>query len=153
MASQGKPAGDGFSAAGFLTRLALAFVLVHATYNPEGWSYYHWLVHSHAASAAAPSWSDNPALKFVVGIGLAIGWVIFLNAARRSLGALGILLVAGLCGGLVWLLVSWEVISASSVRGLTHITLAVLAIVLAVGLSWSKVSSRMTGQVDTDIVG
>jgi hypothetical protein len=152
MASQGKRAGEGLSASGVLTRLAIAFVLVYATYNPEGWSYYHWLVHSHAGSAGPPSWSDNPALKFVAGIGLAIGWVIFLNAARRSLGAVGIVLVIALCAGLVWVLVSWEVISASSVRGLTHITLAVLAIVLAVGLSWSHVSRRVTGQVDADIV-
>ena len=105
-----------------------------------------------------PARSDNPALKFVVGIGLAIGWVIFLNAARRSLGAVGIVLVAALCAGLVWLLVSWEVISASSVRGLTHITLAVLAIVLAVGLCWSHVSRRRDragrcGQSSTEAAG
>ncbi len=66
--------------------------------------------------------------------------------------AIAFVLVVALCAGLVWVLVSWEVISASSVRGLTHITLAVLAIVLAVGLSWSHVSRRMTGQVDAGIV-
>ena len=104
MASQAKRDGEGLSASGVLTRLAIAFVLVYATYNPEGWSYYHWLVHSHAGSAGPPGWSDNPALKFVVGIGLAIGWVIFLNAARRSLGAVGIVLVVALCAGLVWVL-------------------------------------------------
>jgi hypothetical protein len=147
----GRKAGSrGFSAGGVLIRLAIAFVLVYATYNPEGWSYFHWL--TRPRSTGATSWSNTLALKFVVGIVLAIGWVIFLNAARHSLGALGVALVAGLCVGLVWLLVSWEVISAGSVRGLAHISLAVLAVVLAVGLSWSHMSRRLTGQVDTDVV-
>jgi hypothetical protein len=138
------------SAGGVAARFATALVLVYATYNPEGWSYFHWLTHPGTHSSA--SWLQTPALKFMVGIGLAIGWVIFLGAARRSLGAVGVVLVAALCAGVVWLLVSWEVVSASSVRGLTHISLIVIAIVLGVGLSWSHVSRKLTGQVDADVV-
>jgi hypothetical protein len=125
---------------------------VYATWNPEGWSYFHWITHRPAPGSSAASWLQTPALKLVVGVLLAIGWAIFLTAARRSLGAIGIVLIAALCGGLVWLLVSWEVVSASSVRGLTHIALLVISIILAVGLSWSHLSRRLTGQVDADVV-
>lgn len=152
MASPGKATREGIGASGVLIRLAIAFVLVYATWNPEGWSYFHWVLRSRAERAAGPAWADLPALKLVVGCLLAIGWVVFVNAARRSLGSVGVALVAALCVGLVWLLRSWEVISTGSARGLAHIALAVVAVVLAVGLSWSHVSRRLTGQVDTDVV-
>ncbi len=152
MASQGNAASEGIGASGVLIRVAIAFFLVYATYNPEGWSYFHWITRSRVERAAAPAWSDAPALKLVIGTLLAIGWVIFVNAARRSLGTVGVALVAALCVGLVWLLRSWEVISTGSARGLTHIALAVVAIVLAVGLSWSHMSRRLPGQVDSDVV-
>jgi hypothetical protein len=141
---------EGLSARGVLGRFLAALLLVYATWNPEGWSYFHWITHRPAPGSA--SWLETPALKLVVGVLLAIGWVIFLTAARRSLGAIGIVLTAALCGGLVWLLVSWEVVSASSVRGLSHIALLVISIILAVGLSWSHLSRRITGQVDADVV-
>jgi hypothetical protein len=146
--------GESASVSGVLLRFATALVLVYATYNPEGYSYVDWLLRSWpgAEPATPASWTDTPALKFLVGIVLTTVWVIYLNAARRSLGAVGVVLVTALCAGLVWLLVSWQVIPADSVRVLTHITLVIVAIVLAVGLSWSHFSRRLSGQVDTDVV-
>lgn len=152
MVSQRGSSGERLTLAGALGRLGIALLLVHATYNPEGWSYFHWITQRRPSGGEASSWLHAPALKLVIGLLLAIGWVIFLNAARHSLGALGSLLVAGFCGGLVWLLASWDVVSPSSLRGFTHIALVILAIVLAVGLSWSHLSRRLTGQVDTDVV-
>jgi len=38
------------------------------------------------------------------------------------------------------------------VQAFSHLVLAVVAIVLAVGMSWSHVSRRLSGQIDTDDV-
>src|SRR4051812_8840434 len=101
----------GFSGQGFLLRLLFALVLVGATYNPEGFSYYHW------ALTALPAFSPEQA---VVGVLLLIGWVIYLRATLRSLGLLGLTLVIALCASLVWLLVSWRWISPDSPRTLIY---------------------------------
>jgi hypothetical protein len=64
----------------------------------------------------------------------------------------GIFLVVALCAGVIWLLVEQHVFSTSSVPALTHVALLVVATVMAVGMSWSHVRRRLTGQVDTDEV-
>src|SRR5262249_58347226 len=116
---------EGLGWSGFLLRLAAALVLVYATYNPWGVSYVHWIAGSWQ-SAQASGASSSPALKFVIGVALAIAWVVYTNAARASLGAAGILLVVALCAGVTWLLVEQHVVSASSVPALTHIALLVI---------------------------
>ena len=140
---------EGISWGGFLGRLALALVLVYATYNPWGVSYVHWILGAWQP-AHESSWFSSPALKFVVGVVLAIAWVVYGTAARRSLGGVGILLVVALCSGLIWLLVEQNVFSTSTVPALTHVAMVVIAVVMAVGMSWSHVRRRLTGQVDTD---
>ena len=142
---------EGIGWGGFLARLALALVLVYATYNPWGTSYVHWILGAWQP-AHESSWFSSPALKFVVGVVLAIAWVVYGTAARRSLGGVGILLVVALCAGVIWLLVEQHVVDTSSIPALTHVALVVLAVVMAVGMSWSHVRRRLTGQVDTDEV-
>ena len=78
-----------FTFVGFLLRLAAAIVLVLATFNPSGHSFYHWI---------ADGFPHITPMEAVVGIVL-------------------------LC-----------------------------AIVLAIGMSWSHVRRRLTGQADVDEV-
>ena len=151
MSNASTRAGEGIGLGGVLLRFAFALVLVYATYNPTGWSYFHWLAGSFSGEPRA-QWLASPALKFVVGVVLAIGWVIYSTAARRSLGGVGVFLVVALCAGVIWLLVDWNLVSTRSVPVLTHLALFVVAAVLAVGMAWSHVRRRMTGQVDTDEV-
>jgi len=139
---------DRFSWSGFFLRLLSALVLVFATYNAEGMSYYHWAL----APLAEDAGTFN-ALKFLAGIVLVVAWVVFIQAARRSIGLLGAVLVTTVCAGVIWLLIEYDVVSASSPRGVTRVVLFAVSIVLAVGLSWSHVSRRITGQSDTDVVG
>lgn len=139
---------DRFSWSGFLLRLLAALVLVFATYNAEGISYYHWAL----APLASDAGTFN-AVKFLAGIVLLVAWVVFVQAARRSIGAVGAVLVTAVCAGVIWLLIDWRVVSASSSRGITRVVLFAVSIVLAVGMSWSHVSRRITGQSDTDVVG
>lgn len=135
-----------FSPAGLAARVVAAFLVVFATWNPEGWSYYHW--------AIQPLFEGGgfDAVKFLAGMLLLAAWVVFLQATRRSIGVAGSLLVAAICGGVIWLLISQHLASARSSRGVANIALVGLAVILAVGMSWSHVSRRLTGQADTDVV-
>lgn len=128
-------------------RLLAAGVLVFATYNPEGLSYYHW--------ALAPLAGDSrsfSATKFLAGTVLLAGWVVYLQATRRSIGGMGALLVAAITGGVIWLLIEWRLVSAGSERGVAHVVLIAVSLVLGIGMSWSHLSRRFSGQSDTDVV-
>lgn len=149
MAGRGESDREELGLGGMLVRFLFALALVYATYNPTGYSYFHWLA-GWLHGAPRSGWLAAPALKFVVGVLLAIGWVVYSTAARRSLGGVGVLLVVALCAGVIWLLVEWNVVSTSSVPVLTHVALFVVAAVLAIGMSWSHVRRRWTGQVDVD---
>ena len=133
----------GLTWAGFLLRLLAAFVLVFSTYNPSGNSYYHWLSQNLT--------SPTPMLA-LVGILLLIGWTIFLRATARSLGIFGLLLAAAFFGTLLWLVIDAGLVHADSIKTITYIVLVILCCILAIGISWSHIRRRMTGQVDVDEV-
>lgn len=134
---------------GIAARTAAALVLVFATYNPDGYSFYHWAIAP--LLGHAPSTGSAP-VKFLVGVALLTGWVVFLNATRRSIGLAGSILVLAISGGLVWLLVDSGMVSAHSARGITYVVEVCTAVLLAVGMSWSHISRSLTGQMDTDQV-
>jgi hypothetical protein len=141
----------GVGPAGLLLRMLGSLVLVYATFNPTGHSYFHWVV-APLIGMGAPT-GGSSALKFLVGVLLIIGWVVVLQATRRSIGLTGAFLALALCGGLIWLLIEQHVVSPSGSAAIAHIALVSIALVLGVGMSWSLVSRRLTGQVDTDQVG
>ena len=132
---------------GVLIRMLAALVLVFLTWNAEGWSYYHWAIEP--MIGGTPGFS---AVKFLAGTVLLAAWVVFLQATRRSIGLMGAALVAAICGGVIWLLISSGIITANSGRGIARAVLIGLSLVLAVGMSWSHLSRRITGQSDTDVV-
>ena len=127
----------------FLWRLVSSLILVMVTYNPTPYSYVGWLKLARATSALGPE-------HFVVGVVLLIGWMILLAATQRSLGTFGLLLGSGLLGGVVWLLSDMGWINISTVSAATWAGLFCLAALLAVGLSWSHVWRRLTGQFEVD---
>jgi hypothetical protein len=45
------------------------------------------------------------------------------------------------------------VLSPNSSKTIAHLVLLAVAVVLAIGLSWSLLSRKLTGQMDTDNVG
>jgi len=132
-----------FNAGSFLWRLGATLVLVLATYNPTRFSYYRWLRSSMSDGGLGPE-------HFVAGIALVIGWTILIVATQRSLGALGVVLGAALIGGIIWLLTDLGWIAVGSVSTLTWVSLVCLAVLLAVGLSWSHLWRRITGQYEVD---
>jgi hypothetical protein len=141
------PASDSITWGGVLVRLLASLVLVFLTWNAEGWSYYHWAIQPLLEGAG-----NFSAIKFLAGALLVAAWVVFLQATRRSIGLMGAVLVAAIAGGVIWLLISSGIVTASSGRGLARVVLIAISVILAVGMSWSHMSRRLTGQADTDIV-
>lgn len=131
-----------FNWQGFLIRFVAALVLVFATYNPERFSYFHWVLGNRDAQV----W----ALKAFVGVVLLIGWTVFLRATMRSLGLLGSALAAAFFGTLLWLVIDLGWVAVDNRRLLSYMLLIALAAVLSTGMSWSHIRRRMSGQLDVD---
>jgi hypothetical protein len=136
--------------AGVFGRFLVALLLVYGTFNPLGWSWFHWAVLP-AARDPGSLVTIGP-LKVLAGLVLLIGWVFLIQATRRSLGTVGVVLGLALCGVLIWLLISWHVLSPDSTSGIVHLVLISISLILAVGSGWSIITRKVTGQVDTDEV-
>jgi hypothetical protein len=128
-----------FTFASFLLRLLFAFTLVFLSYNPSGYSWVGWLL------------SDEPLVyKAAAGIVLLIGWVIFLRATWNSLGAFGTILAVAFFAVIVWLFIYWGFFALDDTAVIEWVVLSILTGVLAVGMSWSHVRRKLSGQYDTD---
>lgn len=134
-----------FDFLGFVWRLLSSLFLVMATYNPTDYSFVGWL----RAVASDPERALGPE-HFVVGVALLIGWVILLAATHRSIGTFGLILGGALLGGVVWLLVDIGWLNIDTVSSATWVGLLCISVLLAVGLSWSHVWRRITGQFEVD---
>lgn len=134
---------NGFGWQGFGLRFLAAVLLVFATYNPEGHSYFHWAIRQ---------LPELTAVKAFTGVVLLIGWAIFVRASLRSLGFVGLSLALAFFATLIWLVVDTGLIPTHSIRAVTYIVQAALAGVLTAGLSWSHIRRRLSGQVDADDV-
>lgn len=136
-----------FSWNSFFIRLIFALILVYATYNPSGYSYYHWF--KGALSESGTLLSPPFAMATVV---LLIGWTVYLRATFRSLGGLGLTLALAFFAIIIWWLVDLGLIGINSFNVFSYIVLFLIAAVLAVGMSWSHIRRRLSGQLDTDDV-
>ncbi len=132
-----------FTASSFLMRWIIALVLVFATFNPTRYSYYGWVT---------DVGQENLPLKVLAGIVLVILYVIYLRATWRSIGPVGLALAAAFFGALIWLLLDTGLLTLTRPTLLTNVLLAVFATILAIGISWSHIRRRITGQADVDDV-
>src|SRR5690606_1562552 len=131
------------TAAGVGLRFIFALLLVLATYNPSGYSYYDWLY---------ANWSALTPYIALAGLILFIGWVIYLRATLRSLGFIVLVLAGAFLACLVWLLVYWGWVKLDKAGPISWISGVRVAVLWAVGMSWSHIRRAMSGQVDMDDV-
>lgn len=132
-----------FGLVDFLWRWVAGLALVFATYNPSQKSYFHWVKNALGAEGLEP-------LHYFLGVILLAGWTIFIIATERSLGALGSIIGAAFLGTGIWLLVDIGVLHAESVNTIAWLALAALGTLLAIGLSWSHLWRRLSGQLEVD---
>ena len=128
---------------GFLLRFLFALLLVMLTYNPSEYSYFHWLQNN---------FSNFSPMLGLAGISLIIGWVIYLRATLRSLGLIGLTLAALFFAAVLWLLIDWGWLGLDNVAVMNWVILTLISAVLAVGISWSHIRRKISGQVDADDV-
>jgi hypothetical protein len=120
-------------------RFLFSFLLVLATFNPTGYSYFHW------AAQVLPKVNGLLALFSLV---LLAAWIFFVRSTFRSLGLIGVGIAVAFCAALVWVGVDMGVVELSNKGLVTWIALFVIALVLGIGMSWSTIRQKMTGQHD-----
>ena len=136
-------AGSTFSGSSLVVRLLFSLVLVFATYNPTGYSFYHWLIDAGAGPLS---------LKLLATLSLAMVYYAAFRivlAAFRGSGVIVAGLVVLLCVIELALLIrgpkarSWQVY----VEAGQYVVLLALAIIVSFGISWSSLIERLTGQL------
>lgn len=130
-------------ASGFILRWLFAIALVLITYNPSHYSLFHWLW---------PFSNEQLPLKILTLLVMLVIYLIFLRATFRSIGLLGIILALAVSSTLVWLFIDQGWMSAQNYTALTWILLIVIGTILGIGISWSHIRKKLTGQFDTDDV-
>jgi hypothetical protein len=128
---------------GFVIRWIFAFVLLAATYNPTDWNFVRWSMANYETSLS---------LTVLFGLILFVGYIIYLRATLRSIGVFGMLLILAIVGTLIWVLFDQGMIDLNDPTVNTWIAIVTLSLVLAIGLSWSIVLRKLSGQADMDDV-
>ena len=136
-------AGSHFSGSSLVVRLLVSLSLVFATYNPTGYSFYHW---------ALDSGSGPLSLKLLAGLSLLMVYYaafrIVLAAFRRS-GVIVATLVVILCVVELALLTPRPTESSRQlyITAGQYVVLLAIAILVSFGISWSLLIERLTGQL------
>ncbi|MBT5294963.1 MAG: hypothetical protein HOL32_05130 [Octadecabacter sp.] len=128
---------------GFVLRWLFAFLLLAATYNPTDWNFTRWVM---------ASGGDMMSVAVLGSLLLIVGYIIYLRAMMRSIGPIGLLLVLGLVGALLWVAFDLGWMNFENPTANTWIALVAGSFVLGIGLSWSHVRRRLSGQADMDDV-
>jgi len=89
-------------------------------------------------------------LVIPAGILLLIGWTMYIRATLRSLGPWGLFLTFALFGSLLWVVIDWGLVAVDNITALSWIIEVIMALVLGVGMSWSHVRRKISGQVDVE---
>lgn len=124
-------------------RWVFALVLLIASYNPTPWNYITW---------AQANYETTTSLCVLLGLVLAVGYIIYLRATLRSIGLFGMVLVSAIIASLVWVLYDYGLLTLGSPDLRVWLGLFALSVVLGIGLSWSIVRRRLSGQADVDDV-
>lgn len=132
-----------FGPVNFILRWLFTLFLVFSTYNPSGRSFLHWTRETDAPTA----------LIAVVAIVLIGGYVFLIRATWRSIKPGGALLVAIFLILFNVTLVDLGFVSVAADGVVTVMCLASLATLLAIGVSFSAIRARLSGQIDSDDVG
>ena len=126
---------------GFVLRWLVALILLTATFNPTPWNYLSW---------AQRSFADQMPMVVFSGLLLLVGYIIYLRATLRSIGAFGMGLVLAIVAALLWVLYDFGWLNLENRSFNLWIGIVALSLVLGVGLNWSHVRRTLSGQSDMD---
>jgi hypothetical protein len=134
---------DKFNFMGVVWRVLFSLALVFLTFNPSGTSYFHWLAESFP--------SIQPA-KAIAGILLVGAWLFFVRSTFNAMGPAGVGLLVALFASIVWWMVRQGWLSIDNRAAMAWVVLTILGIVLGIGMSWSLIRQRVSGQTSVDRV-
>ncbi len=123
------------SPGGITVRLMACFVLVFATWNPTGVSFLDWV------TGAAPF-----TLKLAAGAALLLGHILFFRITWLSLGPAGLAFVVALLLAGMFTLSELDAIDLGRAQTRSYSFLAIVSVTLMIGLTWSLMKRRVTGQ-------
>jgi len=133
-------------------RFLVALLLVLLTWNPTRFSYISW-ASAHVGAAWKNGWADEKrtvALIAFVGVVLLIAWGFYLQTAARTLGKTGVILAAGLCATIYWVLAVYGVVGLQNGTLLMWLALVLFAVILAMGMSWPHVRRIWAGTTEVE---
>jgi hypothetical protein len=128
---------------GIILRWFGAFALLSVTFNPTDVNFMRW---------ADANWQTQMPLTVLLGLLLAVAYIIYIGATLRSLGAFGMILITAVFGALIWVLVDWGLLAVGNSSLNIWLGILALSLVLGIGLSWSILWQRMSGQATVDDV-
>jgi Kef-type K+ transport system membrane component KefB len=83
---------------------------------------------------------------------LLIAYVFIAHATWESLSPIGVVLSIAFFAAVIWVMVDIGLLSLEHSLVITWVILIVVSTILAVGMSFSLVRCRVTGQIDVDDV-
>jgi Family of unknown function (DUF6524) len=128
---------------GILLRWLGAFLLLAAIFNPTSWNYATW---------AREAWGTQTPLIIFIGLILTVIAMVYLVATMRSIGILGALVIAAIFAAGLWVLTDWGLLGLQNSALNVWLIILVLSLILGIGMSWSILRQRMSGQQTTDEV-
>lgn len=128
---------------GFLLRWLGAFLLLAAIFNPTSWNYVAW---------ARAAWGEQTSLIVFTGLVLGVAAMVYLVATMRSIGLLGAAVIVAIFAAGLWVLNDWGLLGLDNSAVNIWLALIVLSLILGVGMSWSILRQRLSGQQTTDEV-
>jgi hypothetical protein len=128
---------------GILFRWLGAFLLLAAIFNPTSWNYVTW---------ARAAWGEQTPLIIFTGLILGVIAMVYLVATMRSIGILGALVIAAIFAAGLWVLTDWGLLGLQNNALNIWLGILVLSLILGIGMSWSILRQRLSGQQTTDEV-
>ena len=128
---------------GLFARWLFAFARLALAYNPTQWNFVRWALENYEAHLS---------VAVLMGLILTIGYIIYLRATLRSIGAFGMFLVLAVVAALLWVLYDFGLLDLTNPTVNIWLGIFALSVVLGIGLSWSHVRRALSGQADMDDV-
>lgn len=122
---------------GVFLRWLFAFVLLALTYNPTDWNYVRWTYENY---------QTHLSMVVLLGLLLAIGYLMFLRATLRSIGGVGMATILAIVASLLWVLYDYGLLHLDNTTMDVWLGTLALSIVFTIGLSWSYVRQRLVGE-------
>ena len=126
---------------GILLRWLGAFILLAATFNPTQFNFVRW---------SQANWQTQMPLTLLLGLILGVGYIIYVSATFRSLGAFGMLVITALFAAVIWVLIDWGILALGNNSLTVWLGILALSLILGIGLSWSILRQRLSGQASVD---